>query len=70
MTPNKRILYLIQEQNEGNFVISAPQKTDKVFKVEVDENNEYGFTGLPKEFQSYVNTFTKEEIKSNPAAVL
>lgn len=57
--PNQRILYKLQESNEGKFVISAPSKGDMVFKVEVDDKTEFGFSGLPQEFQRYVNTFTK-----------
>jgi len=41
-----------------------------LFKVEFDETSATGFKGLPKEFESYLGVFTKEEIKENPEAVL
>jgi hypothetical protein len=35
-------------------VISAPNKIDKVFKVELDDNEICGFKGLPQEFMHLV----------------
>jgi hypothetical protein len=56
--------------SEGNFVISAPNKTDQVFKVELDDNEISGFKGLPQEFMHLISSFTKEEINENPHAIL
>jgi hypothetical protein len=38
--------------------------------VELDENSASGFKGLPIEFEPLIATFTKEEIRENPRAVL
>lgn len=41
-----------------------------MFKVEFDATSKTGFKGLPKEFESLVGVFTKEEIQKDPEAVL
>lgn len=40
-------------------MISAPNKVDKVFKVELDEKSDNGFKGLPKEFEEFMKIFSK-----------
>lgn len=61
--PTQRILFKLSEkQADGGFVITGPIKTDQVFKVEFDATSKTGFKGLPKEFESLVGVFTKEEI--------
>lgn len=69
--PTHRLMYLIQESNnDNNFVISAPLGNDLLFNVVLDENSATGFKGLPIEFETLITTFTKEEIRENPRAVL
>eukprot|EP00347_Sterkiella_histriomuscorum_P014808 403359448 len=69
--PTQRILFKLSEkQDDGGFVITGPLKTDQVFKVEFDASSRTGFKGLPKEFESLVGVFTKEEIQKDPEAVL
>jgi len=38
--------------------------------VEIDEESATGFKGLPKEFESYLGVFTKEEIAKDPEVIL
>jgi hypothetical protein len=70
LKPPAKVLYKLKASSgENEYVISNPTKSDKVFKVEYDKKKN-GFKGLPKEFEAFLPTFTREEIMQNPEAVL
>lgn len=73
--PDEKVLNFVYSSKPGKFILTIRAEEDKEeekYDVEIDEDTETGFRGLPESYKNELKNskFTKKDIKEDPEAVL